>query len=206
MTEGATIQSPSGRLEAVILAAGAGARFGGGKLLAPWGDGVLLDGALAAALAAPVRRVSVVWGADPRVADAARAFAAKAGDGARLRLVHAERHADGLSASLIAGVAALAADCAGAFVYLGDMPRVPLAVLPRLAEALDQGALAAAPTFDGRRGHPVLFSAALFGDLAGLGGDRGASGVLDRLGDRLSLMAAPDDGVLFDVDRPADLG
>ncbi|HEY9219590.1 MAG TPA: NTP transferase domain-containing protein, partial [Phenylobacterium sp.] len=39
-----------------MLAAGAGSRFGGGKLLTPWAGGVLLDGALAAAFAAPVRR------------------------------------------------------------------------------------------------------------------------------------------------------
>ena len=37
------------RLDAIVLAAGASLRFGGGKLLAPWGEGVLLDGALAAA-------------------------------------------------------------------------------------------------------------------------------------------------------------
>ena len=205
MTEGATIQGLEGRLEAVVLAAGAGARFGGGKLTAPWGDGVLLDAALAAALAAPVRRVTVVWGADARVAEAARAFSERAGSGDRLHLVHADRHADGLSASLRAGIEALASDCAGAFVFLGDMPKIPVTVLARLAEALDQGALAAAPQFAGRRGHPVLFGAALFGELTTLSGDKGAAGMLDRLGDRLVLIPAPDDGVLFDVDRPADL-
>jgi len=206
VTGGATIEGLGARLEAVVLAAGAGARFGGGKLLAPWRGGVLLDGALAAALAAPVRRVTVVWGADAEVSAAARAFAARVGATERLHLVHAERHAEGLSASLRAGVEALADDCAGVFVFLGDMPRVPVAVLPRLADALGQGALAAAPQFDGRRGHPVLFSAGLFGELTTLSGDRGAAGVLDRLGDRLDLVPAPDDGVLFDVDRPADLG
>jgi CTP:molybdopterin cytidylyltransferase MocA len=50
--------------EAVVLAAGAGARFGGGKLLAPYMAGVLLDGALAAALAAPACSVTLVTGAD----------------------------------------------------------------------------------------------------------------------------------------------
>ena len=35
-------------LEAVVLAAGSGSRFGGGKLLAAYGSGVLLEGALAA--------------------------------------------------------------------------------------------------------------------------------------------------------------
>jgi molybdenum cofactor cytidylyltransferase len=202
VTEGKATQ----RFEAVVLAAGAGARFGGGKLLAPWRGGALIDGALAAALAAPVRQVSVVWGADAMVADAVRAFAARVGAGERLRLVHAARHTDGLSASLRAGVEALAADCAGVFIFLGDMPKVPTAVLAPLGAAVAGGAPAAAPVFGGRRGHPVLFGAGLLPGLLSLSGDRGAAGVLDRLGERLRLVAAPDDGVLFDVDRPGDLG
>jgi molybdenum cofactor cytidylyltransferase len=192
-------------LEAIVLAAGAGSRFGGGKLLAPRGAGVLLDGALAAAFAAPAAMVSVVWGADPRVAEAAGAFAERAGQTGRLRLVRAERHAEGLSASLRAGIAALDRDCAGAFVFLGDMPRIPVAVLAPLAQRLRAGALAAAPVFDGRRGHPVLFGAALFSALTVLSGDRGAASVLEGLGERLALVDAPNDGVLFDVDRPSDL-
>jgi molybdenum cofactor cytidylyltransferase len=201
-----TVGSATAKFEAVVLAAGAGARFGGGKLLAPWRGGALIDGALAAALAAPVRQVSVVWGADPAVADAVRAFAARVGADERLRLVHAERHAEGLSASLRAGIEVLAVDCTGVFIFLGDMPKVPVAVLGPLADAVTAGAPAAAPVFGGRRGHPVLFGAGLLPELARLSGDRGAAGVLDGLGERLRLVAAPDDGALFDVDRPGDLG
>ncbi|MBF9232672.1 NTP transferase domain-containing protein [Microvirga alba] len=42
---------------ALVLAAGEGSRFGGRKLLAPWGRGISLDGALEAAFAAPVESV-----------------------------------------------------------------------------------------------------------------------------------------------------
>ena len=51
-------------IHALVLAAGFGSRFGGGKLMTPWRSGVLLDGALAAAFAAPVGAVHVVVGAD----------------------------------------------------------------------------------------------------------------------------------------------
>ncbi|MET0295229.1 MAG: NTP transferase domain-containing protein, partial [Phenylobacterium sp.] len=152
-------------LEAVVLAAGTGSRFGGGKLLAPWRGGVLLDGALAAAFAAPVRRVWVVTGADAeRVAEAAQAFAAQAGEGGRLSLVHAPNHAEGMGASLRTAIAALPADTAAAFVFLGDMPKVPHDLAGRLAEAL-AGRDAAAPVRHGRRGNPVLLGRALFPDL-----------------------------------------
>ncbi len=186
--------------EAVVLAAGSGSRFGGGKLLATWDAGVLLEGALAAAFAAPVRSVTVVIGADaPAVAAAARYF------DRRTLIVHAADHAEGMGASLRAGIASLPADAGGAFVFLGDMPRAPHAVLQPMADAVAAGALAAAPVFEGRRGNPVLLSRALFPQLLALTGDAGARGVLQGLGDRLALVESPDDGVLFDVDVPGDL-
>lgn len=193
-------------LEALVLAAGAGRRFGGGKLLAPYRGGVLLDGALAAAFAAPARTVWLVTGKDAEaVAAAARAFAEREGQAGRLRLVHARDHAEGMGASLRAGLAALPADSAGAFVFLGDMPKVPPAVLPALAEALAGGAAAAAPVWEGRRGNPVLLGRALFPQLLKVQGDQGARGALSGLGEALALVPAPDAGVLFDVDTPGDL-
>ena len=188
-----------------MLAAGAGSRFGGGKLLAPWRNGVVLDGALTAASAAPVRMVTVVWGADARIPEVAQALAQSQGRSERLRLVEAQAHAQGLSASLKAGVASLAADCEGVFVFLGDMPRIPAAVLIPLAQAVAAGAPAAAPSFAGQRGHPVLFGQALFAELLNLQGDRGAGALLQRLGPAVASVDAPDDGVLYDIDRPEDL-
>jgi molybdenum cofactor cytidylyltransferase len=183
-------------LDAVILAAGLATRFGGGKLLAPYDGGVLLDGALRAAYAAPVRGVTLVTGAEAeRVAAAARAF------DPRIRIVHAAAFAEGLAASLRAGVASLPPDSGGVFVFLGDMPRVPTAVLGSLAA----GALAAAPVFEGRRGNPVLLGSTLFPEVLRLTGDEGARRVLQGLGESLALVEASDDGVLFDVDEPGQL-
>lgn len=189
-----------------MLAGGAGTRFGGGKLTAAWRGGALIDGALAAAFAAPARTVTIVTGADPGVEDAARRFAEWLGQAGRLKVVHCPGHAEGMGATLRAGVASLPSDATGAFVFLGDMPRTPPTILPELAAALAAaGALAAAPSFKGQRGHPVLFSAALFPELRALSGDEGARSVLRGLADRLALVPTDDPGVLFDVDRPGDL-
>ena len=195
-TEAAT----AGRFEAVVLAAGAGSRFGGRKLLAAYAGAPLLHGALAAAAAAPVSRITLVTGADAEaVAACARAF-----DPA-IRLVHAADYAQGMAASLRAGIGAVAADAAGAFVFLGDMPRVPHGVLVALSAAVAEGAAAAAPVCGGRRGNPVVLSAALFDQVAALEGDVGARPILEGLGERLALVETDDDGVLFDVDVRGDL-
>ncbi len=189
------------RFAALVLAAGAGSRFGGRKLLASYQGAPLLHAALAAARAAPVAAITVVTGADADgVADAARAFDPD------LTLVHAADHAEGMAASLRAGVASLGPDVEAVFVFLGDMPRVPHVVLGPLAEAVAAGAPASAPVFGGRRGNPVVLSRSLFGEVARLTGDVGARPILQALGARVALIEAPDDGVLFDVDQPADLG
>ena len=191
----------TGALEAIVLAAGAGTRFGGGKLTAPWGEGLLLDAALAAAFAAPVRSVTVVWGADPAVLEAASRYADSTGQPGRLHLVRNPLHAEGMGASLRAGVAGLPPDASGAFVFLGDMPRIPHEIAPKLAEALAAGARAAAPVRGGRRGHPALFSAELFPALLSLAGDKGAGWLLNAMTHGLALIPTEDDGALFDVDE-----
>ncbi len=204
-TERGAAEGVPGDLEAIVLAAGAGSRFGGGKLMAPWRGGRLIDGALAAALAAPVRTVTVVLGADPAVADAARALSLALGEDARLRLVEARNHAEGMGASLRAGALALPADCGGVFVFLGDMPLIPPGLAAALADRLTPDAMAVAPVFEGRRGHPVLFARGLLPALAEAAGDEGARMVLAGLGERLLLLPVDEQGVLFDVDRPSDL-
>jgi molybdenum cofactor cytidylyltransferase len=191
----------TGALEAIVLAAGAGSRFGGGKLTAPWGEGLLLDAALAAAFAAPARAVTVVWGADPAVLEAASRYADRTGQGDRLHLVRNPLHTEGMGASLRTGVASLPPEAGGTFVFLGDMPRIPHDVAPELAEALAGGARAAAPFCQGRRGHPALFSAELFPALLSLAGDRGAGWLLNAITHGLALIPTEDEGVLFDVDE-----
>ncbi len=191
---------------ALVLAGGAGSRFGGRKLLAPWRGGVLLDGALAAAFDAPVAGVMVVTGAEADdVAAAARAFAGRTGQAARLQIVHAGDHAEGMAATLRRGVAALPASAEQALVFLGDMPLIPPGLAARLVQAVADGALAAVPVFEGRRGHPAALSRSLFPQVAALRGDAGARGILAALGDRLAGIQTDAPGVLVDVDRVQDL-
>ena len=193
-------------LHAVVLAAGQGSRFGGAKLVEPWNGAPVLHGALAAAFAAPVQTVTVVTGAHSGpIAACARAFAEGRADAARLRIVHADGHAEGLAASLRAAVESLPEGAGGMLLFLGDMPSVPAAIAQPLADALASGAPAAAPSCDGRRGHPAVISSALFPDLLKLQGDRGAAQVLAALGERLALIETSDLGVLYDVDTREDL-
>jgi molybdenum cofactor cytidylyltransferase len=175
---------------AIVLAAGAGRRFGGGKLAAPFRGEPLLAHALRAACASPAERVLVVAAPGLDCGDTGRAEV--------LRLASCS-----LSATLRAGIAA-AGPCDGAFVFLGDMPLVPHDMALRLAESIGQ-AYAAQPRFAGRPGHPVLLSARAMADaLARLEGDEGMGRLLRGRSD-VVFVESDDPGVCLDVDIPEDV-
>ncbi|MGC1301931.1 MAG: nucleotidyltransferase family protein [Caulobacteraceae bacterium] len=201
-----TREGVKGPIAVILLAAGAGSRFGGAKLLAPWRGGLLIDGALRSALAAPASEVMVATGARGQdVAHAALDFADRAGQSERLKIVKVADWEAGLSASLKTAVAALAPRTSAAFVFLADMPLIPDAIPPALASALTGDCVAAIPEVDGELGHPVLLGAELFGRVAELSGDRGARKLLEGLGSRLARVPTSDRNVLLDVDTPAAL-
>jgi molybdenum cofactor cytidylyltransferase len=123
-----------------------------------------------------------------------------------LEVVANPAFADGLSTSLRVAFAALPAHVEGAFVLLGDMPRVGAALLDRLAAAWREAGRPAAlvPTLAGRRGNPVLLSRALAPEIAGLTGDEGAGRLLRGRPDIVEF-AVDDEAVATDVDTPEAL-
>ena len=60
------------------------------------------------------------------------------------------------------------------------------------------------PTCQGRRGHPVLFSSRLFGELLEAPLDQGARSVVRRHAEEVEFVETNWDGILWDVDQPAD--
>ena len=104
--------------------------------------------------------------------------------------------------SLAWGVRAAPAAAAW-LIALADMPWVQPTTVGRVGDALRQGALIAATTWQGVRGHPVGFAASLYTELIALTGDEGAKSVIARHG--ASPVAADDAGALRDVDTRQDL-
>lgn len=189
------------KLASVVLAGGAGERFGGQKLSTLLVGRPLLAYALDAAAAA-AEDIVVVVGTTPDVAGLAHSWSRTAHR--TVRVVAAANQGEGMGASLRSGLDAVAPDVDGAFIFLGDMPFVPISIFPPLVRALAEGASAAAPTYNGRRGHPVLLGRQLIARRSLVVGDRGAGDLLSGE-PGLILIDAGDDGVLFDVDTPDDL-
>lgn len=186
---------------ALLLAAGAGTRFGGRKLLAPWMGEPMVRASARIALAAPVEACIAVTGCDAALVE----VALRGLGGGRLRIVHAPGWSEGVAASLRAGLAALPGGSRGVAVFLADMPLVPPAAAGPLLDALEGGAVGAEYVSDARPAHPVAFARALYPDLARLEGDAGGRRLLAGRTDVVRIATA-DPGATFDVDLPADLG
>lgn len=182
---------------ALILAGGAGRRFGGGKLLAHLAGQPVIRRTVSRVASTGFADLVVVTGADE--ADVRAAL-----DGIACRFVHAPDWAEGMAASLRYGVAALAPDAAGVVVFLGDMPLAPVNLCPALCSAAARSGWAARPSHAGQPGHPVAFTQAAFADLLRLAGDEGARAVPGQ--QRQTVLIATDDrGALLDIDSPGDL-
>ncbi|MFG1641999.1 NTP transferase domain-containing protein [Amycolatopsis sp. NPDC049252] len=182
----------------LLLAAGAGRRFGGPKALADLDGEPLVRRALRTLEAAGCAPIRVVLGASADQVSALLPDPTLA--------VVAEDWATGMGASLRAGLAELTKldGPPAALVHLVDLPWVGPEILTRVAAHASPHAVARA-AYDGVPGHPVLLGRTWWPDIAQTAqGDRGARDWLATRED-LKLIECADLGSGRDVDRPTDL-
>jgi molybdenum cofactor cytidylyltransferase len=181
----------------VLLAAGQGSRFGGGKLLHPCGPaGEALSLVAWRHLREALTETVVVIREDDI---AVRALFE--GVGASIALCADAR--EGMGRSLACGVRSTP-DADGWIIALGDMPMLDPATVRSLLARLDAGASIVVPTCGGRRGHPVGFSAKHGPALQKLAGDEGARRILFEHRDEVVEVPVDDAGIHADVDTRAD--
>jgi len=219
------------RVVAIVLAAGAGSRFGGRKLVAPLAGRPLVAWAVTAAVASGVGRVVVVLGADADtveaalladgslatpIADAPDRIAAVAGLAdrdaipgmARTIAVRNDGWETGLASSVrvgLRGASTSEPEAEAALILLGDQPSVRPATIARL---LGVGVDAERPIVMARHGadgapNPVLLHRSAWDLADGLRGDRGLGPLITDRPDLVTLVGV--DGENPDVDTPDDL-
>ena len=195
------------KIAAIVLAAGGSSRFGSDKLLHTVSlNNVTLP--LAAHSLLPwlktFGRVTVVVRPASQAFCAAIETALGTNRSVAIRWLVCQDAARGLATSLACGVRANA-DAAGWLIGLADMPTMPAVAIVGVRDTLADGADLAATSFNGRRGHPVGFSARYYEELLALRGDSGARHLLERDIARLVQTEIHDDGIFTDVDTPGDL-
>lgn len=183
-------------LAAVVPAAGLSSRMGAFKPLLPFGGTTVIERVVATVRGAGVETIRVVvgWKADLLIPILERCG---------VPWVENSRYAEGMYASIQAGVRNLTAGPAGFFLLPGDMPLVRAATLARLIAAWDEkpgGILY--PRFDGRRGHPPLIASAFIPEILRDAPPGGLRAILGRHAEEAREVECPDPGIHADLDTP----
>lgn len=183
------------RVGAVLMASGAGARFGSNKLLYPIGGVPMVERAFASLPAELFDRACVV----SRYPD----ILSLAGERGYLPVSNPHA-AQGQSASVRLGLSALT-DMDGALFAVCDQPWLRRDSVERLlADFTAHPDCICSLSWRGERGSPAVFPRELFPELLELTGDRGGGGVIRAHRDRLRLVEVSAPVELQDVDTRPD--
>jgi molybdenum cofactor cytidylyltransferase len=161
-------------ISGLILGAGASQRLGPPKQLLPFRDTTMLGWVVQQAQnATGIDEVVVVLG---RAADEVRERV----DFGTARVVENKVFTEGCSSSYRAGLAALNPESQAIMIILGDQPGILPEVIDSLAEEWRRTeVLIALCSYNGRKGHPMIFSKAMFDQLEVLHGDKAAWKLVD---------------------------
>ncbi len=162
-----------GTTTTVVLAAGAGSRFGGGKLLAPLAGRPILQHVLDTLAESGLDEVIVVLGRDAPEIERSVAWRGER------RVINPDPER-GLASSLRIGLAEVDPAADAVLVVLGDQPLVAVETIRSLLNAPgDSTRPAIVPAYADDRGrNPVLLRRAAFGLAEEASGDRGLGPVL----------------------------
>ena len=180
-------------ISGLVLGAGASQRFGPPKQLVAYRDTTMLGWVVdQAQRAASLDEVVVVLG---RAADQV----CEEVDFGSARVVENPVFGEGCSSSYRAGIGAVNRDSAAIMIILGDRPQVTAEIINRLAdEWREREAMIALCSYQGRKGHPMIFAQSMFDQLVDLHGDKAAWKLVDA-------NAAHAQEVQFDIPYPDDI-
>jgi molybdenum cofactor cytidylyltransferase len=188
-------------ITAIVLAAGESKRMGAQKALLAYGETSVIEHIVAALDDGGVDDVIVVTGFQPdRIANVL--------SGGRARTAFNPNYAEGMLSSVRCGLRTAAPESDAFLIALGDQPSIRLGVVKAIVDEFKKRSVAGdfilVPAYDGRRGHPMLFSAAFRQDVLTRFDDVGLRGLLAAHPEAVQELPADSDAVLRDMDNPTD--
>ena len=183
----------------VLLAAGESRRMGGAnKLSLPVNGETLLRRTVLTLLASQLDELVVVLG---HRADEAQALLY----GLNVRTALNADYREGQMSSVHRGLAALSRPCDGVMICLADLPLLSARDVDALIAAFARrGGDIIVPTYQGRRGNPIVLSYAQREQILGGGRNLGCKRLIERNPELVTTVTMDDDHVLFDLDTPED--
>jgi molybdenum cofactor cytidylyltransferase len=185
-------------ISAILLAAGESKRMGKLKQLMPFGQSTIVEQTIDNLLNSAVDETIVVLGY--RAEEVIKTIAAKP-----VRLVVNPDYKQGMGTSIITGLNLVDSRTQAVMLILGDQPLINRQTINRLIDVFynhDKGIVI--PTYQGKRGHPIIFAIKYRGQLLGLKGDIGGRQIVkDHPGDILEV-TVDSESIVTDIDTIND--
>lgn len=185
-------------VSAILLAAGESRRMGSFKQLLPLGGKTFVECCVDNLLASKAGEVVVVTG--HREADVRAALA-----GRSVRFAHNTDYRAGMSSSIKHGIAALRDDARACLIALVDQPEISINVFNLVIDAyLADAPLIVVPTYEGRRGHPIVLDLKLRNEILQMDPNSGLRQVVSSHREQTRFLDVSTQTVLLDFDTPED--
>ena len=180
---------------AIVLAAGQSKRMGQNKLLLRFGVSTVLETILGTLSECGLSDIVVVTGHErERIESLLVPYA--------IRPVFNPHSAAGeMLSSIQAGLCALREDCRAALLVLGDQPSIDATIFRRVLEAHQPGAIVI-PSYQHRRGHPILLDRACWPEVLALPLGANLRQMINAHTDRIRYVEVDTDAVIRDLDTP----
>ena len=179
-------------ISAIVLAAGKSERMGRPKALLPIQGRTFLENILDAISRTSIEDTIVVLGHHRDQIERSVSLPS---------VVFNPDYERGMITSFQAGIRKLSWETAGAFLFLVDHPLVESTTIESMIMNLAPNRIVL-PTFDRRRGHPVLFSSEVLEEILALAPSEGANIVVRKNPDRIIEVPVNAPGILVDIDTP----
>jgi molybdenum cofactor cytidylyltransferase len=183
---------------AIVLAAGKSERMGTQKLILPWKGSTVIGHITDELLASTLKQIIVVTGHN-------RDGVEEVLSGRRVTFIHNTLYNRGMLSSVRCGLKALPKSCSAVLVALGDQPGISCTLVDRMVEAYaSTNKRLLVPSYQGRRGHPLLFSTEFCPEIHTDFDDTGLRGLLHRYPDEVYEWPCADSDIMLDIDTPED--
>ncbi len=186
------------RVVGVVLAAGESRRMGRLKALLPFGPHTVIEHVLQPLLQAELAAVAVVLG--HHAPDIAAVL-----QGLPVQLLHNPQYQHGMTTSVQVALRDITPVPEAYLLALVDQPHLHLEIIQQLLAAFDhthKGLVI--PTYEGKRGHPIILSATYRQEVLALGLDQGLNVVTRGHPEDTLEVPVPSDDILRDMDYPEE--
>jgi molybdenum cofactor cytidylyltransferase len=190
-------------ISAIVLAAGKSERMGEPKMGLPWGETTVIGQVVTTLLDAGLDEVLVITGGGRAEVEHALKRLPSTWP---IRVVHNPDYAAGeMLSSIQVGVAALDESARAAMITLGDQPQMEGGVVRAILNAfLQTGAALVVPSYNMRRGHPMLIARPLWAELLSLRPPQTLRELLLAHSDQIHYEVVDTPTILQDIDTPRD--